>query len=192
MREVERIAGVGHRARPAARARSRDPGCRRCCARRAVLGAVSGALSQSLNCTRSALKPGRVGVGDVVRDHVHGALLRGQAGRGDVADDVHAMRDQQAACHRPQALLATDAAVEATLVQTRNARVDRTSSTGNDLPTRRNLPGKGFLNGSLPSSVRNRPKEQPVAKAAPARRTRQAGRRTRTAGATEARQQNAS
>ena len=37
-----------------------------------------------------SLETGRVGVGDVVGDHVHGALLCDQAGGGDVADDVHA------------------------------------------------------------------------------------------------------
>ena len=35
------------------------------------------------------LEARRVGVGDVVGDHVHGALLRDQAGGGDVGGDVH-------------------------------------------------------------------------------------------------------
>ena len=50
------------------------------------------------------LEAGRVGVGDVDRDHVHDALLRDQARGGDAAGDVHAA-DEQAACH-PQTVTA--------------------------------------------------------------------------------------
>ncbi len=48
----------GSACRRAARARSRGPACRRWCARRAADRCRVWRLSQSLNCTRSALKPG--------------------------------------------------------------------------------------------------------------------------------------
>ena len=80
-REVERIAGVRSACRPAARARSRGPACRRSCAPPRGAAVLCWRLSQSLNSTRSALKPGVLALAMLSADHVHGALLRDQARR---------------------------------------------------------------------------------------------------------------
>jgi hypothetical protein len=104
-REVERIAGVRDRPR-----RLIAPG-------RAILrigeGAITGRHGGAILAAQPVgeqhalhLEAGRIGVGNVVRDHVHGAFLRGHARRCDIAVDVHRWRStvpsptrSQAVCH---------------------------------------------------------------------------------------------
>ena len=93
-RQVERIAGMRERAglllAPGGAVLRIGDGAAARRRRRAALPAEPVAELHALG-----LVAGRVGVGDVVGDHVHRALLRDQAGGGDVAGDVHAS-DRQA------------------------------------------------------------------------------------------------